>query len=306
MGTYMNLRSVDLNLLTIFDAVITEQNLSRAAERIGMSQPAVSAALGRLRVELKDDLFIRTGRGVRPTPKALELQRPIQDILYRISATLSLSHFFDPTTTTKIFCIASIDYGGITIIPDLLERFQALESSARINVWPQYESDLRERMRFGQIDFVIDNVPITDGDFNSIVLHREKAWCLVRKGHPNIQKTLSMQQFLNAEHIVLYPQGGRVSQLDEYLIQRNMRRNHAMKVPSFFNMPYLVQKSDLICCLPERVARHFAELHELAVLPIPLKDWVASYYLMWHQSLDQDPANRWLRDLLVAQCSRDI
>lgn len=298
----MNLRSVDLNLLTIFDAVITEQNLSRAAAHIGMSQPAISAALARLRLVLKDELFVRTGRGVRPTPKALELQQPIRDILNQISATLAPSHLFDPSTTQKTFCIASIDYGGITVIPALLEHLQALGSSARINVWPQYEVDLREKMRFGQVDFVIDNTPITDSDFSSIVLNKEKPWCLVRRGHPDIHKTLSLQQFLRAGHIVLYPQGDRVSQLDEYLIQQDIRRNHAMKVPSFFNMPYLVQTSDLICCLPERVAHHFAALHDLAILPVPLPDWVAHYYLMWHTRTNQEPAHQWLRDIIITLC----
>lgn len=298
----MNLRSVDLNLLTIFDAVITEQNLSRAAAHIGMSQPAISAALARLRLVLKDELFVRTGRGVRPTPKALELQQPIRDILNQISATLAPSHLFDPSTTQKTFGIASIDYGGITVIPALLEHLQSIGSSARINVWPQYEVDLREKMRFGQVDFVIDNIPITDNDFSSIVLNQERAWCLVRRGHPDIHKTLSLQQFLSAEHVVLYPQGNRVSQLDEYLIQHDMRRNHAMKVPSFFNMPYLIQTSDLICCLPERVAHHFAALHDLAILPVPLPDWVAHYYLMWHTRVNQEPAHHWLRDIIITLC----
>jgi len=300
----MNLRSVDLNLLTIFDAIITELNLSRAAEKIGMTQPAMSAALGRLRVTLKDELFVRTGRGVRPTPRALELQRPIRDILDRVSSTLSATQRFDPETSERVFTLASIDYGGIAVIPQLLRHLQELQSSVKVNIWPQYESDLAEQMHFGNVDFAIDNIPITDNEFHIENLRQERAFCLVRKGHPYIRDNLSLEQFLEAEHVVLYPHGDRVSQLDEYLIARGMRRNYGIKVPSFFNMPYIVQSTDLICGLPERMALHFAQLFNLKALAAPVEDWVATYYLMWHRGLDEDPGHKWMRDIIIA-LSRD-
>lgn len=300
----MNLRSIDLNLLTIFDAIITEQNLSRAGEKIGMTQPAISAALGRLRITLKDELFVRTGRGVRPTPRALELQRPIRDILDRVSATLSQTERFDPQVSNRVFTLASIDYGGIAIIPQLLQHLQQLETSIKVNIWPQYESNLAEQMHFGKVDFAIDNMPITDNDFHIEVLSRERPFCLVRKGHPDIRDGITLDQFLQAEHVVLYPHGDRVSQLDEHLIARGMRRKYGIKVPSFFNMPYIVQSTDMICGLPERMALHFAQLHDLKAYPAPVEDWIANFYLMWHISLDEDPGHKWLRDSIIA-LSRD-
>ena len=298
----MNLRSVNLNLLTIFDAIFTELNLSRAADKIGMSQPAMSAALGRLRITLNDELFIRTGRGLKPTPRALELQHPIRDILDRISSTLSDTERFEPGSSERIFTLASVDYGGVMIIPKLLQYLQHIKSPVKMNLWPQYESDLTERMHFGAIDFAIDNIPITDNAFHTEVLTRERAFCLVRKDHPDIRDTLTLEQFLDAEHVVLYPQGDRISQLDEHMIAKGLRRKYGVKVPNFFNMPYIVQSTDLICGLPESMARHFARLHDLRVLPAPIDDWVATYYLMWHCYLDNDPGHKWLRDIIIAQC----
>ncbi len=298
----MNLRSVNLNLLTIFDAIFTEQNLSRAADKIGMSQPAMSAALGRLRLTLNDELFIRTGRGLKPTPRALELQHPIQDILDRISSTLSNTERFDPNSSERVFTLASVDYGGVMIVPKLLRHLQQIDSPAKINLWPQYESDLKEQMHFGSVDFAIDNIPITDNAFHTEVLMQEQAYCLVRKDHPNIHDELTMEQFLDVEHVVLYPQGDRISQLDEHLISKGLRRKYGAKVPNFFNMPYIVQSTNLICGLPESMAQHFARLYNLRALPAPVNDWVATYYLMWHSYLDNDPGHIWLRDIIIALC----
>tara|TARA_R110001592_G_scaffold240929_1_gene501180 strand:+ start:12242 stop:13144 length:903 start_codon:yes stop_codon:yes gene_type:complete len=296
----MNLRSVDLNLLTIFDAIATERNLSRAAEKIGMSQPSVSAALGRLRIEFKDALFVRNAHGVTPTPRAIELQHQVRDILERISATISQSQRFNPETSQRVFNLASIDYGGIAVIPPLLEHLQQRQFRMQVNVWPQYETNLKDLMRVGTVDFAIDNNPITDDDFRIKVLRKETAWCLIRKGHPDFRDGLTMKQYLEASHIVLFPQGGRISKLDEYLIEHGMRRKHGVKVSSFFNMPYIVKCTDYICSLPKGLALHFAQLHDLQAMEIPLDDWQGSFYLMWHASLDQDPAHRWLRNIVIA------
>ena len=298
----MNLRSIDLNLLTIFDAIIAEKNLSRAAEKIGMTQPAMSAALGRLRITMKDELFLRTGRGLTPTPRARELQQPIRDILDRINSTLSQTQRFDPKTSERVFILASIDYGGIAVIPRLLQHLQQIESTVKTNIWPQYETDLVEQMHFGKVDFAIDNIPITDNEFHIEMLCQERAFCLVRKGHPKICDTLDLEQFLEAKHVVLYPHGDRVSQLDEYLISKGLRREYGIKVPSFFNMPYIVQSTDLICGLPERMALHFAELFGLKAMPAPVGDWLASYYLMWHRGLEEDPGHKWLREIIIKLC----
>ena len=298
----MNLRSIDLNLLTIFDAIMTERKMSTAADKIGMSQPAMSAAVSRLRLTLKDELFIRTGSGIKPTPKALELQRPIRQILDMISATVTRSMAFDHRTSDRVFTLASVDYGGIVVVPQLLRLLQAEEASVRLNVWPQYEEDLKDLMHFGSVDFALDNIPILEDDFHIEILRREPGYCLVRRDHPDIQGDLTLRQFLETEQVALYPKDKRISLLDQHLLANGLRRRHGMRVASFFNMPYIVKESNMICTLPESVARHFSALFDLQLLPAPLDDWRAPVYLMWHNSLHSEPAHQWLRQHILQLC----
>jgi len=298
----MNLRSVDLNLLTVFDAIMAERKMSAAAEKIGMSQPAMSAAVSRLRLTLKDELFIRTGSGIKPTPRALELERPIREVLDKISDTISQTLAFDPQKSDRLFTLASIDYGGIAIVPPLLKHLADIEATVRLNVWPQYDEDLKDLMHFGTVDFALDNIPILEDDFHVETVRQEPGYCLVRKQHPRIHGDLSLEQFLENEHVVLYPKGTRISLLDQYLLSNGLRRKHGMKVPSFFNMPYIVQQTDMICALPEKVARHFAQQFDLALYPAPVENWTAPVYLMWHNSLHGDPGHRWLREIIIELC----
>lgn len=300
----MNLRSVDLNLLTIFDAIMTERKMSAAAEKIGMSQPAMSAAVSRLRLTLKDELFIRTGSGIKPTPRALELERPIREVLNKISDTISQTLEFDHQTSDRVFTLASLDYGAISLVPNLLTRLHSQNSNVRINIWPQYDEELKDLMHFGAVDFAMDNIPILEDDFHIETVRQEPAYCLVRKDHPKIQEAPSMAQFLDAEHIVLYPKTKRISLLDQHLMANGMRRKHGMKVPSFFNMPYIIQQTDMICALPEHVARHFAKEFNLNIFPAPVEDWTAPVYLMWHSSLNGDPGHKWLRELIIELCQQ--
>ncbi len=301
----MNLRSIDLNLLTIFDAIMTERKMSAAADKIGMSQPAMSAAVSRLRLTLKDELFIRTGSGVKPTPRALELERPIRQILDLVSETITQTVSFDPAKSDRVFTLASVDYGGAVLVPPLIRLLQAQNSRVRINIWPQYEEDLQDLMHFGSVDFAVDNIPIVEDDFHIEVLRREAGYCLARRDHPDIQGSLSMQQFLQTEHVALYPKDKRISLLDQHLLANGLRRKHGMRVASFFNMPYIVKESNMICALPERVARHFAALFDLQVMPAPLGEWRAPVYLMWHNSVHGDPGHQWLRHTIMAMYRQD-
>ncbi|TQV78846.1 LysR family transcriptional regulator [Exilibacterium tricleocarpae] len=301
----MNLRSVDLNLLTIFDAIMTERKMSAAADKIGMSQPAMSAAVARLRLTLNDELFIRTGSGVKPTPRALELERPIRRILDLVSETVTQSVTFDHQKTDRVFTLASVDYGGIVVVPQLLRRLQAEASAVRINIWPQYEADLKDLMHFGSVDFAVDNIPLLEDDFHIEILCREPGYCLARRDHPKIQQSLSMEQFLQTEQVALYPKDKRISLLDQHLLANGLRRRHGMRVASFFNMPYIVAESNMICTLPEKVARHFAALFDLQLLPAPLDDWRAPVYLMWHSSLHGDPGHQWVRDIILGMYRQD-
>ncbi|MEM1111711.1 MAG: LysR family transcriptional regulator [Pseudomonadota bacterium] len=295
----MNLRSVDLNLLTIFDAVMTERNISKAAEKISMSQPAVSAALSRLRIVLNDDLFVRTSHGVKPTPRAFELERPIRTILNLVSDTVLQAREFDPSTSDRVFSLASVDYAGIVLVPFLARYFEEIGAGARLKIWPQYERDIRELMHFGTVDLALDNIPIVDDDFQVHVVRREPAFFLARKNHPTLDAGSSLEQVLETPSVVLYPRSERLSLFDQHLLSLGLKRKRGIMVPSIFNMPYIVAETDMICTLPESIALELAKKFELDLYPVPIGDWLAPLYLIWHSSLDGDLGHQWFRNTII-------
>lgn len=295
----VNLRNIDLNLLTVFDAVASEGNISRAAAKIGMSQPAMSAALSRLRLTLKDELFVRTGRGVRPTPRALELERPIRRILHLIDDTLTQSAEFDYRASERVFTMASMDYAGILLLPDVLKRLRDMASPMTMNVCSSNDLQLADKLRFGSVDFAVDYIPIVDEDFHSVKIAAERACCLVDPEHPFIRDSLNLEDFLRSRQAVLLPYDKRVSIIDEYLKSLDVARHRTVTVPSMLNYPYVIAGSDLLCTLPLRIGQVFAREHDLKLFPLPLPDFSVDYYLIWHNGQDHDPAHRWMREMLI-------
>lgn len=298
----MNLRSIDLNLLTIFDAIVSEGNLTHAADRIGMSQPAISAALGRLRITLNDELFISTGRGVKPTQRALQLQEPVRFILDEIRSALSVAYDFDPKTSDRQFSINSIDYGGVVVIPRLLRYLQGIDSSITINVSPDSMEDSQGVIDLGSADLAISSNPVVAPDFECRVLRHERPYCLVHKQHPEIAGSINVEQFEEAKHVLLYSNSSRGLVLDAHLLELGVRRVCGSRVPSFFNMPYMVTNSDMICTMPRQMAEDFAQQFGLQAFAAPFENWSAIYYLIWHGSLEDDSGHRWLRDTIFQLC----
>lgn len=298
----MNLRSIDLNLLTIFDAIISEGNLTHAADRIGMSQPAISAALGRLRITLNDELFISTGRGVKPTQRALQLQQPVRHILNEIKLALSVVENFDPKISDRQFSINSLDYGGVVVIPRLLRYLQSINSSITVNVSPDSVEDSHGVIDLGSADLAISNNPVVGPDFECQILRHEQPYCLVRKEHPEIAGSLNVEQFEKAKHVLLYSNSSRGLVLDAHLVELSVKRVCASRVPSFFNMPYMVANSDMICTMPRQMAEDFAVQFGLQALAAPFEQWSAIYYLIWPSSLEEDSGHRWLRETIFRLC----
>jgi DNA-binding transcriptional LysR family regulator len=294
----MNLRSVDLNLLTVFDAIMVEQNLSRAAEKIGMSQPAISNALARLRITMKDELFINTGRGVRPTPKALELAEPIRGALEKIANTLSQTQGFDPTSSSRKFVLSSADYGVAVIFPTLINRLNEMGATVLIDI-QQHSSDfLKEKMNFGTVDIALDYDPVPGSDLEHRAVLPEGACCLVRKNHPFITDSMTLKHYCKAKHIAT----NQTSLFDKHLMKHNIQRDIAMRVPNYFNIPHIVPNTDLVSTLPQRLAEKFAKQFDLKIFPAPIPDWNVSIFLLWHKNQNHDPGHKWLRDIVIDAC----
>ncbi|MFV0278540.1 MAG: LysR substrate-binding domain-containing protein [Parahaliea sp.] len=304
MAKGINLRSVDLNLLTVFDAVMAERNISKAAREIGMSQPAVSAALARLRIMLKDELFVRTGRGVRPTSRAAELEMPIRHILSLVCDTLAPSVEFDVSRASRRFILASMDYAGVLLAPALIKRLSQLDSPITLSMCSSNDQQLAERMRFGAVDFTIDYQQLVDDEIHVVKIAEEEVCCLFNPKYSDFGENLSLEKYLSTKQIVLTPYDRRVSVLDEHLKSLDVARQRTMTVPSMLNYPHVLVETDLICTLPKRIGEVFARDYGLQLTPLPLEGFVVTYYLMWHSSMDRDPAHRWMRETIISLCDQ--
>lgn len=301
----MNLRSVDLNLLTVFDAIMAEQNLSRAADRIGMSQPAISNALARLRHVLKDDLFVRTGHGMRATPRAQALATPIRNVLDMVIATLTQGAAFDYTASERVFNLVLSDYGEVVLLSPLMHWLDTIGAKVRINVETYMQSDLKEKMRFGKIDLCLWTEPMPGEAFNSQLLLKEELYSMVRRDHPLVSSHLTREQYLTLKHLVLeWPGSKHLRPIERILEDLGLSREYYLRVHSFFSMPWIVAGTDVVCSMPSRMAKTFAELHQLKCFKTPLEGLEIPIHLSWHQSFEHDPAHQWLRSGIAAICAR--
>jgi DNA-binding transcriptional LysR family regulator len=295
----MNLRAVDLNLLTAFNAVITEGNMSRAAEKIGMSQPAMSLAISRFRHVAKDDLFESTGRGVKPTPRALQLAGPVRKALDLVSQALEQNTEFDIGQSERTFNLVLSDYGELVLLPRLMELLSEMNSPIRINTLAAAGMDIAKEMRFGNVDLQAWIEPIDDKEFCAQQMGTIREVCLMRRDHPLIKDKLTVEQYVGLKHLVLNLPGTEGSSLlDRELWTHGVKREHTMCVHTYFDAPRILSSTDMVCSLPLQLARRFAEVHPLKIVDLPLKVDLPTF-MIWHNSMENDPAHRWLREYLI-------
>ena len=300
----MNLRSIDLNLLTAFDAVFTEGNMSRAAEKVGMSQPAMSLAISRLRHITNDNLFESTGRGVKSTVRAQQLAGPIRRALDLVSSALEQSVDFDPSVSTRTFNLVLADYGEAILVPPLMKLLHDLNSPIRINTVAMAGLDIEKEMHFGKVDFYAWVEPWKDLNFTSESIGVLKEVCLLRSDHPLVNDTLSTEQYASLKHLVLkLPDGQATSAIDRELWARGIKREHDMIIHTYFNAPLILACTDLICSMPLALAKHFTERYPLKIVPSPVARNLSAF-LTWHNSMKDDPGHSWMRKTL-AKISED-
>ena len=295
----MNLRSVDLNLLTVFDAVITEGNITRAAEKIGMSQPAMSIAISRFRHIAKDELFERTGRGVRPTPRALELAGPVSRALAIVSDALEHGADFEISRSDRAFNVVFSGVGEIVMLPKLMQQLELAGSRIRINTRNVTHSNIEKEMHYGNVDLYLWLVPIESNDISCTQIGTTREVCLVRKDHPKVKKSLTVEQYAALRHIVFHMPGEYGPSInDRELWRMGLKREHGMSIHSYFDAPRVITYTDMVCSMPSILGSHFARVHDLKVVPSPLgTDFPV--FLIWPRNLDNDKGHQWLRETLI-------
>jgi DNA-binding transcriptional LysR family regulator len=280
----MNVAGFDLNLLKAFDALYAERHVTRAGQRIGLSQSAMSGALTRLREVFDDELFVRSPTGMLPTPRADDIAGPISSSLQLMQSVLQ-DDGFDPALADHIVTIAMTDYAAFVLLPPLLARL-AVEA-------PRLE--LRIRGIFGK-DEVVD---LLDSGEASLAL-REGFACIARPGHPAFAKDADIETFAAAPHLLVSPEGDRTGVVDRKLAVLGLTRRVVLSLPQFLVAPFVVAETDLIATLASRVAKRFAAASLGIVVhepPIAVSDF--SLAMMWHRRVDDHPATVWLRDCIA-------
>ena len=300
----MKLRSIDLNLLAVFDAIAAEGNLTRAAKKLGISQPAMSNALARLREALDDPLFVRTGRGMECTPRAKLMAEPIRQALDLMQNSLRADSAFDFASSRRTFTVAVEDYGEAVVMPRFMEWLNRAAPGVRVRIRPESGSALQAEMKSGGIDMAMDYHRSYSDDFRVQPLMEETLVSMVRQDHPLVGDSLSLEQYATLAHVVIEPRSPRGPVVDRELKKHGLTRDIALQVPHFLSMPLIVRSTDFICTLPLRMARVYAEHFRLKVLRPPIDFPAIPIYLVWNKRLDADPGQQWLRNSFRDLCQR--
>lgn len=313
----MNFRTLDLNLLRVFDEVMAERSLTRAARNLAMTQPAVSNALRRLRDTLNDELVVRAGYGVEPTPFALSVWPAVREALGSLRAALAPSTF-DPATAEVSFVVSMADTSATQLMPPLIKRIEAEAPNVSLRILPLTTRDPRKALEDGDLDLVIGYFPavmaeitlrgMQDGSPAPIAAQRlydGRYVCVMRRDHPLTWQTLSLDAYCEAHHLLVSFTGRPFGFVDEALASINRSRRIVLTVNQFFTAGQVVRNSDLLTVLPEHFVSATGFERELAIRPLPLEVPRFHVDLLWHRRRQHDPGHQWLRTAL-AQAAEGI
>ncbi|PZD73239.1 PCP degradation transcriptional activation protein [Acaryochloris thomasi RCC1774] len=290
---------IDLNLLHIFEAVMMELNVSRAAERLNMTQPAVSHALRRLRRITNDDLFLKVPSGVSPTPKALELWEPIREGLIHIRQALS-PPAFEPAASTQTFTLAAADYTVALFLPKLLPILAQTAPQINIRIVPNTNINAAKLLEQSEIDLAIGRFYRSTLRLRVQEVMCDRYVCIMRKDHPLARKKLTLKQYIKVNHILVTLTGEATGFIDEQLREIDLSRRIALTVNQFTLVPELVAGSDLISAMPSRMVERSPFQANLHITELPIKIAPAFLQIMWHERKQIDPAHEWMRAHLIA------
>jgi DNA-binding transcriptional LysR family regulator len=293
------MKPTDLNLLPIAFALYDELNVSRAARALGMSQPAVSMALRRLREAFNDPLFVRVPTGIVPTPRAHTLVRAARPLLDELQHSLRAEETFDPARTASTFTIALSDVGELAFLLRLLKAFRAQAPKCVIRSVVVPPAQLAHELEKGEIDLAVGYYPtLSSKNFRQRRVETQRFACLMRTGHPRRASRLLVKEFAALEHIAVRAEGRSQELIERFFERRRVRRNIVLVTPHFLSIPFVVGGSDLVATIPERLAGYFvSQSAALSVAALPFADEVLlELKLHWHRRFDNEPRSRWLRE----------
>jgi len=302
----MHLNHLDLNLLVSLDALLREKNVTRAARRVHVTQPAMSGALQRLRQYFNDELLVRVGRNLELTPRAQSLVTPVREILLLIQDTVDRTPEFDPATTHRSFSVVMSDYSTAVLMPDVLHALNEQAPGIEIQVSP-LRASLNNRLESGRTEMGVIpadyNLMVSDGpiseELRTATLFTDSWVCAVSEDHPHIRDELTLEDYLEFPHVV--PNFGKgVITFEEVAIRKAaLHIKTRAAIPSFTTLLSLIPGSTLIATVQKRLAQKFINRYPIKIFEPPLKISELKEKLVWHERNDYDPGLMWLRELIT-------
>jgi DNA-binding transcriptional LysR family regulator len=306
----VNFRTLDLNLLRVFDEVMSERNLTRAGANLAMTQPAVSNALRRLRDALQDELVVRSGYGVQPTPRALDLWPAVRAALDGLRAAMQTDRF-EPAAARDSFVLAMADATAAQLVPPLVRRLEAVAPGVSLRVRPLLTRDPRPMLAAGELDAAVGHFPgaiatiglqaLQDGARGPFLhqrLYDGRYVGVMRDGHPLARGPLDLDLYCAARHLLVSFSGRPFGFVDEALAALGRRRRVVLTVNQFFTAGQVVAQTDLLTVLPARFVESAGSAAQLVTRPLPFELPPVHVDLLWHRAQTTRPSHRWLRDLI--------
>jgi DNA-binding transcriptional LysR family regulator len=290
--------SIDLNLLSVFQEVYRERQISSAARRLGLTQSAVSNALARLRRSFGDELFVRTAHGMQPTPLAQQMAEPIGAAMAQVALALSQRSRFDPATSTRRFTLAMTDVGEVYFMPVLVERCRALAPFVEIASSRANALTLKDDMETGRVDLAVGAFEDVSEALYQRQLFRQPFVSMFRKGHPLASGTVDLARFAASMHLIVDAAQSPYDRINALLEKAGVMANARFRVPHFTAVPYIVSTSDLVVTVPQKLAESAAAPFGLKWIEPPLPLPTLQTNVFWHRRFNHDPGNQWLRGLI--------
>lgn len=294
----MELHEIDLNLLVVFNQLLVERRVSKVADNLGISQPAVSNSLAKLRKLFGDELFLRTPKGMEPTPFADQLAESVSYALAMIHSGVNQRTSFDPAKERRAFTVGMTDIGEIYFLPDLISRVKRDAPGVALSTVRNTTINLREELESGKVDLAIGLLPQLKAGFFQRRLFRQRYVCLMRRGHRLDKKRIGLNEYSGAEHLMVVSAGTGHGKVDELLQRSGVERKVQLTVPHFVSVGHILQRSDLITTVPEKLADRLLEPFGLVKVAHPAKLPEIAINAFWHAKYHRSPANRWLRSVI--------
>ena len=292
----MNLSDKDLNLFVVFDVIYTERNLTKSGEVLGITQPAVSNALSRLRENFNDELFVRTSKGMVPTPVAENMVNDIRQALDLIRNSISESKSFNPKTANATFRISIGDTSEYRLLPQLIKNISNSAPGVDVESYLTPRTETPKELAAGNIDFAIDPPIHSDPNLRNKKIYQDNYVLVVNKKHPIAKKKkISLEDYLNLSHIHISKRASGLGHVDTTLNRLGLTRRIALKAQHFLVAPYIIDQSNLAMT----TIKSFSRGRELKVFQLPFKINPLVLHLYWHVNKDMDPANKWMRELIL-------